>query len=234
MCRGIQALRDNPWFDGFPQVALEELARAGQVRRFKDKEYLVRRGEQPIGLGVILQGCVRSGSLSADGHEFTFSLLKPGALIWLISALDGQGTVNDAIAYGDTEIWVIPRAAYLRVLQHTPELYGYFVQMLCYRMRKAHSLVEELALVPLQQRLPRQLCTLACAESGGRTDMGEIILDVTQQDLAVLLGVTRPIVNRALKELELEGLIAVRYHKVVVRDFAALHARCQGKALFVL
>jgi len=232
--RGLQALRDNAWFRDFPAAALEALARAGHARRYGHGEYLARRGEAVPGMAVILDGGVRSTSLSADGHEFTFSLLKPGALVWLVSALDGGGTINDATAHGDTEVWIIPREAVLGLFDGYPALYAQFVRMLCYRMRKVHSVIEELTLVPVPQRLARQICTLAEAERRGRPIEGETTVDVTQQDLAVLLGVTRPIVNRALKKLEADGLVAARYHKVVVRDFPALHSRCANKELFSL
>lgn len=232
--RKVHALQDSAWFREFPVTAIEALSTAGHIRLLRDRECLLRQGDTSASIGLILRGGIRSGSLSADGHEFAFSLLKPGAIVGLVSALDGMGAVNNATAHGETEALVIPRDAFLDVLEKEPILYRRIVQMLCYRMRKAYCIIDELALVPLRQRLARQICTLVLAEHRGDSPTSEVVLDLTQNDLAVLLGATRPIVNRALKELEEEGLIAAGYRKLVVRDFPVLYSRCVQQKLFAL
>jgi CRP/FNR family cyclic AMP-dependent transcriptional regulator len=232
--RKVQALQDSAWFRDFPSNAIEALASAGTIRLLNDRECLLREGDVSAGIGLILRGGIRSGSLSVDGHEFAFSLLKPGAIVGLVSALDGLGAVNNATAHGETEALVIPRSALIEVLDTEPLLYRHVVKMLCYRMRKAYCTIDELALVPLRQRLARQICTLVEAEHGGESPRGEVVLDITQGDLAILLGATRPIVNRALKELEGEGLIAAGYRKLIVKDFSVLYSRCVQQKLFAL
>jgi CRP/FNR family cyclic AMP-dependent transcriptional regulator len=232
--RKIQALKTSAWFGDFPSGALETLADAGVIRVLRDRECLFRAGAKSTGIALILRGGIRSGSLSADGHEFAFSLLKPGAIVGLVAALDGLGSVNNATAHGETEVLAIPREAILEVFDREPALYRHVIDMLCYRMRKAYYTLDELALVPLRQRLARQICTLVLAEHAGKGPDGEVSLDLTQNDLATLLGATRPIVNRAIKELEDEGLITAGYRKLVVRDFQALYSRCVQQKLFAL
>jgi CRP/FNR family cyclic AMP-dependent transcriptional regulator len=234
MDRRVQALQESAWFKEFPPTAIVELAAAGTVQHLADKQSLYRQGEPSAGITLILSGGIRSGSTSMDGHEFTFSLLKPGAIVGLVSCMDGLGMVNNAIAHGETDVLNIPRDALMHLLKRDPALYGHFVYMLCYRMRKAFSMVDELALVSMRQRLARQICTLVFAEHEQETIAGEIELAITQNDLAVMLGVTRAIVNRLLKEFEDEGLVVPRYRKLLVRDFATLHARCAGQRLFSL
>ncbi len=232
--RKIQAFKASAWFGNFPPEAVEALADAGVIRLLRDRECLFRAGDLSAGIALILRGGIRSGSLSADGHEFAFSLLKPGAIVGLVAALDGLGSVNNATAHGETEVLAIPRQAFLQVFEREPALYRHVVDMLCYRMRKAYYTLDEMALVPLRQRLARQICTLVLAQHGGTSPDGEVSLDLTQNDLATLLGATRPIVNRAIKELEDEGLIAAGYRKLVVRDFPVLYSRCVQQKLFAL
>lgn len=230
--RHVKALLQCAWFTEFPPAAIAELAAHAQIVTLSDKEFLYRQGEPSQGIALILSGGICSNSITLDGREFTFSLLKPGAIVGLTASLDGRGMVNNAIAHGKAEVLKIPREALMALLQRTPALYSHFVQMLCYRLRKAFSIVDELVLVPVRQRLPWYICTLVFAEHGPDVREGEIELSITQYDLAGLLGVTRAVVNKVLKELEDDGLIATRYHKLVVRDFAGLHLLCARQQLF--
>ncbi|HVL57086.1 MAG TPA: Crp/Fnr family transcriptional regulator [Burkholderiaceae bacterium] len=227
----LKALRATRWFAELPEDALQELAQISRFRRMKDGQLLVHRGAQPDGLAIILEGEIRSRSFSLDGHEIVFSMLRAGTVWGLVAVLDGLGAVHDATAHGDTHVLIVPRLGFLRILGQRPELYRHFVPMLCYRLRKAYTAVNELALAPVRQRLARQLCALAVSDE---REQPARALSLTQSDLAVLLGVTRPSVNRALKEFEREGLIELGYARVTVRDFAALHRVCADPQLFAL
>ncbi len=228
----LAILKGNAWFKGLPADALNALARIARHRRFVKGELIAARGVPPEGLAVVIRGAIRSATLTADGHEVVFSLIQPGYVWGLVAAIDGLGSVHDTRAHGRTEVLLVPRAAFLEVLDARPQLYGHFARLLCYRLRKAYSAVDEFALVPLRQRLARQLCTLALAAPGGHRDGDGASLRLTQSEIAGMLSAARPSVNRELKRLQAEGLVELGYRGVTVRQFSKLRDLCAGQSLF--
>src|SRR3546814_13559323 len=78
--------------------------------------------------------------------------------LWGVAAvLDGGGMLRDSRAYQETDILLLPRVAFMEVLENEPGLYRHFVKLLCGRIRTAHATIDELALRSLTQRLPRLL-----------------------------------------------------------------------------
>lgn len=230
----LATLKGNAWFKDLPAGALEDFARVSRYRRFLNGELVAARGMPPEGLAVVIRGAIRSATLTADGHEVVFSLIQPGYVWGLVAAIDGLGSVHDTRAHRRTDVLLVPRAAFLEVLDSRPELYGHFARLLCYRLRKAYTAVDEFALVPLRQRLARQLCTLALAApgntSGGQCAVGDgASLRLTQSEIAVMLSAARPSVNRELKRMQDEGLVKLGYRGVTVRQFARLRDLCANQ-----
>lgn len=228
----LQALRTNKWLAMLPEDALAELAAAGRLRHYSDGEEIVGRNKQPDGLALVMRGAIRSSNFSEDGREIAFSLVQAGGLWGVVPVLDGAGSVHDTCASGRTELFVIPTRAVRDLLGRRPELHKVAVEMLCYRLRKAYSAVDELALATLRQRLARQLCTLAV--DAGEEPGQKRRIAVTQDELGILVGATRPSINRELAKLEREGLVKRQYGGVTVLDYEQLNDLCATRRIFDL
>jgi len=224
----LSVLQGNDWFRDLPPAALQALARASRHRRFLTGELIAARGVPAEGMAIVLRGAIRSATLSADGREVVFSLVQPGYVWGLVAAIDGLGAVHDTRAHRRTEVLLVPKGAFLEVLDAHPKLYAHFARLLCYRLRKAYSAVDEFALVPLRQRLARQLCTLALASPDGE----HASLRLTQAEIAEMLSAARPSVNRELKRMQEEGLVSLEYRGVTVKQFARLRDLCAHQGLF--
>ncbi len=227
----LAILKGNAWFKDLPAGALEEFARISRFRRYLNGELIAARGVPPEGLLVVIRGAIRSATLAADGHEVVFSLIQPGYVWGLVAAIDGLGSVHDTQAHRRTDVLLVPRSAFLEILDASPELYGHFARLLCTRLRKAYTAVDEFALVPLRQRLARQLCTLAATAPGGLPEGDGATLRLTQSEIAVMLSAARPSVNRELKRLQEEGLVELGYRGVTIRQFAQLRDICANQGL---
>jgi len=230
-----RALESNQWFGPLPSEAREAFAQASSVRTYASGELIAVRGTSPEGVALVLRGAIRDATLTSDGREIVYSLVQRGSVWGLVAALDGLGAVHDTRAHRRTEVVLIPRSRFLQVLDADPALYRHFAQILCYRLRKAYSAVDEFALVPLRQRLARQLCTLAVAEAGAeanRDDASGARLRLTQSEIAVMLGAARPSVNRELKRMQDEGLLELGYRGLTVRQYARLRDLCETRGIF--
>ena len=223
-----EILRHSDLFAGMPDDVLRKFGSASILRRYAHRELIVARGLQAEGLGVVLKGAVRMASLNAEGREVVYSVVQAGKVWGIIAAIDGRGATHDTRAIGATEMLVLPRTAFLSTLSEHPALWAEFARMLCYRLRKAHGMVDEFALVTLRKRLARQLCMLASAGLGDE----EARLPFTQEELGVMLGASRPAVNRELRRLEKEGLVTLSYGGVTVSQFQRLLEVCENRELY--
>ncbi len=233
--RDLQAraaiLRESGAFTGVPEDALQKFAAACRLRRYASGQLIVARGLPPEGLAVVLSGAIRMASLNAEGREVVYSMVQPGKVWGIVAALDGLGATHETRAAGATELLVLPRVSLLKILDAQPALYAVFALALCHRLRKAHGMVDEFALVPLRQRLARQLCTLATAGIGSR-EAGAVRVPFTQAEIGGMLSASRPTVNRELRRLQREGLVELSYRGVRVRQFDRLLEICENKELY--
>lgn len=224
----VAFLRRSGAFPGLADEVLARFASACIVRRYAHGELIVARGLAPEGLGIVLRGAVRMASLNAEGREIVYSVVQPGKVWGIVAAIDGQGATHETRAFGATEMLLLPRSAFLSILDEHPALWSAFARMLCHRLRKAHGMVDEFALVTLRKRLARQLCALASAGLGDE----HANVPFTQEELGVMLGASRPAVNRELRRLEKEGLVELAYRSVTVREFGRLLEICENKELY--
>ncbi len=214
----LAELQRNRWLGGLPRTVLVEFAATAQVRRLTHGELFASRGSVAPGLGVILKGGVSASSFSDQGHEFALSMLEFGDLWGLAAVLDGKGMLRDSRAYGDTEMLILPRAEFMVALDRHPVLARAVIDLLCGRIRTAHSIIDDLALRSLRQRLARLLCALSSARVG-EAPCGVV---QTQDALAALLGVSRHAVNRELKVMESAGLVRLGYGTLTLTDPSTL------------
>ncbi|WP_372863879.1 Crp/Fnr family transcriptional regulator [Spongiibacter sp.] len=219
-------LQGNPLMVGLPAEALDALLAKCRLRRLVDGEYLYRQHEAGEAMYGVLEGRIRLSNSSRDGRELLVMLVERGDWIGEVSLFDGEPRSHDAYAVGDSLLLMISRADLDSLLEAQPQLYRYFLPMLCRKLRLALSYVEVAALYPLSARLALRLLDLQAHYSAGD---GEVM--VPQEDLAKMLAVSRQAVSRELKRLEKAGVIALAYGKVCVLDSDALRREAEGGAV---
>jgi CRP/FNR family transcriptional regulator, cyclic AMP receptor protein len=164
----------------------------------------VRRGQLAIVIGT------------ADGRHMTLATLGSGDVFGEIALLDGQPRTADAVATEACDLFMVRRRDFLALLAANPDIALAVIEMLCARLRSANERMEEAVLMPLDVRLARRL--VALADDFGAT------LDVSQEQLAEMVGSTRESINRQLQVWRREGIIQLGRSRVTVLDLAKLKA----------
>ena len=218
-----EILATNPLLSGLPVDVVEELMAVSVVKQFADGECVYAQGQEGDGLFGVVQGRIRLSNSSREGKELLVMLVEPGDWIGEVSLLDGLPRSLDAYAMGECAALFLPRARFDALLKAKPELYQYFIPMLCRKLRLALSYVEGVALFPLPARLAQRLLELV-AFYGVSDDKPGTLIDVhlPQEDIAKMLGVSRQAISRELKRCESEGIIQLAYGQLRVMDEAAL------------
>jgi CRP/FNR family cyclic AMP-dependent transcriptional regulator len=195
------------------QTALFDVAHR---RKLAQGDSLFLKGSMPDALFGVVQGTLRVSVTGASGREAVIAVLKPGHWFGEVSLLVGQERVYDTFATEPTEMAVVAAWDFHRLIASDFDIHLAFSRLVCVRLRQALRWIDDTILMPLPARLAHRI--LALAEHGA-TDTGKAgHIDVSQEDLSMMLGVSRQSVNRQLKMWEDEGILRVEYKRIVLLD----------------
>ena len=175
---------------------------------FNAGQAIFSRGDEGRELYLVLSGRVRLSVLTAEGRELSFAHAGEGDIFGEIAMLDGSPRTADATAVKKTQAMSLSRPALDRVVEGSPALAHSIISFLCRRLREADIQLEGVALHRIEVRLARYLAGLAQQVAPDR-DEGHVDVEigVSQGELALLLGASRPKVNGALTMLEDQGIV---------------------------
>lgn len=201
-------LGNSQIFGALDNVARKAVAAELRPVTFAAGHLIFARGDQGQELYVVLSGRVRLSVLSIDGRELTFNHAGAGEIFGEIAMLDGKARTADATAVEETRAMLLGRAALDGLMAAIPELAQSVIAFVCSRLREADLQLEGVALYRIDVRLARFLVGLAQQaqpeQEGGRI---AINLGMSQGELSLLLGASRPKVNGAMKMLEDQGIV---------------------------
>jgi CRP-like cAMP-binding protein len=225
------ALASSIHFRDLARDDLDRLAELGRVRRLRDGESAGRAGERRREIWIVLSGSMRMSSVTTAGREFVYAMLGPGGFYGIGSVLSEVVTTVDAYAAGPTSLIVMDGLALAALLDRRPWLWRHVVKLLHRRLTLAMTVVRDISVAPLEQRIARRL--LGQAMSGGSDVSGDLTIElrVTQSDLGRMLGASRSKVNGELKRLEQHGLLRIGYRTITLADCARLR-RIAGPDVF--
>ena len=208
----------NPLFAGLGAEAIGSLARLCQTRRLPAGQTLFVKGDPGDALYGVRRGQIRIETGTSAGERLTIEVFGAGDLFGEIAVLDGRPRTADAVAQEDAELFVLPRADFLKTLESDGRLAIRIIELLCARLRSTNERTEEMMFLPLSVRLARRLDTLV-------QDFGAEV-QITQDELAGLVGVTRESVNRQLQEWRASGIVTLGRGRILVdRERLAAEAR---------
>ncbi|RPE70662.1 Crp/Fnr family transcriptional regulator [Tibeticola sediminis] len=222
-----EAINSGRWFSSLSPSLRHDILRCAYVKRFKDNELIVARGDPPQEWSACARGAVRVSSTSLSGKQITLTYVEPGVWFGDVAIFDGDRRTHDAYAHGDTTLLCVSRSDFKKILATHVELYEALVRLQARRIRQLYGLVEDLNTLPLRARLAKQLLHLVrsygvpCLSQAHETRIG---LQLAQEELAQLLGASRQRVNQELKAMEREGAIRIEPGGLVVRNREMLMA----------
>jgi CRP/FNR family transcriptional regulator, cyclic AMP receptor protein len=188
----------------------DRTAIAGRMRRvqFEPDQMIFSRGDPGRELFLVLEGRIRLSVLSSEGRELSFDLAGPGHVFGEIAALDGGARTAGATAITRVLAMTLPREVILELIERNPKLATAAIRFLCLRLRETDQRLEAIALHRIEVRLARLLLS-ALKLQGVTPKDGEakITLGMSQSELGLLIGASRPKVNIALTVLEDMGAL---------------------------
>jgi CRP/FNR family cyclic AMP-dependent transcriptional regulator len=191
---------------------------------FRRDTIIFHRDQVGDALYLVESGRVRIFLQTERGEKYTLDLLGPGDFFGEMALLDGLPRSASAETVEDSVLYTLTRADFQRELISTPDLAIALLAHLSARVRRLIEYAESLAFLDVYGRLAHVL--LDMAERHGHQKDGLVInLNMTQVELAQMIGATRERINRALAAFKAQGLIQMRGRKIVIKDAQRLRDR---------
>ena len=221
----LDALAAIPFFAGLDRDALSRLAGSMRSRRFRRGEVIFHLGDPGDALFVIMSGDVKISLPSETGEEAFLATIGAGHVFGELALLDGAPRSASATALTPTETVVLPRDRFLELIATEAGVRDALLASIAGELRRLTTHVEELHFLDITGRLAARLVRLA-QDGGTRLADGGIRLrkNLTQGDLAAMVGCTRQSVNKLLGQFTDDGLIRLEREGIVVIDMDALMA----------
>ncbi|ASL46756.1 cAMP receptor protein [Burkholderia sp. AD24] len=215
-------LARSAWFRSAPADMQAQLIEAGRVERLVAGQRLFTRGDTDDGLYCVLDGLVRIGAASSAGKEALLAVIEPVNWFGEIALFDNRPRTHNAYAERDSVLFHVTRAVLAAMLERTPAYWHVFGLLLTQKLRLAFEAIEEAALLPAAQRVARRLLLMA----GGYGEPGALrrVLKVPQEDLAMMLALSRQTINQVLKQFETQGALKLGYAEIEIADVKKLGA----------
>ncbi|MBN1485669.1 MAG: Crp/Fnr family transcriptional regulator [Chloroflexia bacterium] len=205
-----------PIFAGMEEEELARIAADMQRKRCRAGENLFYQGDRGDALYIVESGLVRIYVLSEEGQEVSVVLCSRGDFFGELALLDEEPRSATAVAMEETTLWVLSRPAFFRHLRENYTLALNLMHVLSARVRRTTEEFKSMATLDVSQRIIRKLLELA-RWRGRHTDRGlRIRGQLTQQELASLVGSSRESTNRALRALERQGLIDMEQGRILL------------------
>ena len=202
------------WLTGHAPGLAEELLRHGRLVRFAAGQWAQAEGDAETGLFVVIAGAVQLYCQAPGDREVLVGHAEAGAAVGQTMRFGGGPRLVTAICVAPSLLLTVADAALERIGRTRPDIWRAVASPVYAPLRATVRMAAENAALPPRQRLAARLRMLA-RTGGGR---GPATLHIGQQALAEMIGVTRKTVNRCLAAFRREGLIAVFYGRIEVRD----------------
>ncbi|NOX89234.1 MAG: Crp/Fnr family transcriptional regulator [Calditrichaeota bacterium] len=215
----IQELRMIPLFSELDDKALEEIARMAVRQTYKKDNMVLIEEEIGSTMFIILSGRVKISRISDEGREVILSILVDGDFFGEMSILDGQTRSANAVTLEDTELLLIQRENFLRILHDYPQVSINLLKELAHRLRRSDEQIKSLSLQNAMGKVASTL--LRIADDSGIIKHGKVEISQLppQQDLANMAGTSRETISRVIKSLSQLGYVKKEGSKLIILDY---------------
>lgn len=190
-------------------------------------EILFREGELGDRMWVIASGKVKLGHSAPDGRENLLAVLGPGEIVGELSLYDPGPRTATATVLAPSSLLELEHPQLLALLDRHPQLSRQLLLSLAQRLRKTNNALADLVFSDVPGRVAKALLDLAGRFGRPVPDGLRVSHDLTQEELAQLVGASRETVNKSLAEFSSRGWIQLDGRAVVLLDVPRLERRAR-------
>lgn len=210
----VQTFEQVYLFQDLDAADLQQLAQRATLKRFPRHSVLVNEGDDTDSLYIIQSGKIKIYLSDDEGKELVLSILGPGDYFGEIALLDESPRSASAMALDECKVYVLGKSQFEAFLKQDTAICLRVMRGLTRRLRELTNNARDLALMDVYGRIVKTLYHLAVEEDGH-----QVIKDkFTHKDLAAMVGSSREMVSRILKELSRGGYITIEKDRLIINQ----------------
>jgi CRP-like cAMP-binding protein len=224
LARALRLLRQGTWFRGLPEALQVAFVQRSTVRSYRRRQQVTRAGLRVDGLYGVLEGrlaVVRP--VGAEGEDL-IHIGEPGFWIGEYSLLTGEAAVVGTVAATASQVLVLPRPEFDRLVAEEPRWYRAFATLALERYALMVRQLSDTRSLSPSERLRLRLADLVELRRAERAGRGPVVLRLSQEELARIVGVARQTLHPLLSALREEGLVEIGFRSLRVPDVERLYA----------
>lgn len=221
------ALRSAPLFRELDDEAAAALRDSMDEVRVTRGQVLFREGDAGDRVYVVIEGKVKLGRTAPDGRENLLAVLGPGQMFGELSLFDPGPRSATATAVTDSMLLGLGHEDLLPLLTGRPEVARGLLLQIAQRLRRSNEAMADLVFADVPGRVAKALLDLSQRFGTASRDGIRVSHDLTQEELAQLVGASRETVNKALADFVHRGWIRLEQRSVVLLDLDRLRRRAR-------
>ena len=214
-------------FQGVEPSAVAALTKQLQPVDFPRGHVIFHEGEPGDRLYIIMSGKVKVGRRSPDGRENLLTIMGPSDMFGELSIFDPGPRTSSATTVTEVRAVSMDRDALRAWIKDRPEIAEQLLRVLARRLRRTNNNLADLIFTDVPGRVAKQLLQLA--QRFGTQEGGALRVthDLTQEEIAQLVGASRETVNKALADFAQRGWLRHEGKSVLIADSERLARRAR-------
>lgn len=208
----IGILRNVPLFAVLNDNQLTTLAGVMSRKSAPKNRTILKAGDPTDSLFIVLAGRTKVQMADEDGKEVILNVLGPGDFFGEMGLLEDAPRAASVVTTEPSEFLSVTKDDFNALLKDNYEMAMVIMRGLVKRLREADRKIESLALLDVYGRVARVLLEFSTDVGGKKVIKSKL----PRQDIAKMIGASREMVSRVMKDLETEGYIEVLDDGVIV------------------
>jgi CRP/FNR family transcriptional regulator len=218
----VALLRRVPVFSGLSDEDLNAIAQVAVARRLEAGAIVFLEGDSGDACYVVRSGVARAIREHPDGRSITLAHFTAGDIFGELAMFDAQPRSATVDTIEPTEVIAIPGRDVQRLIRDYPEIAVKLITALAHRLRATNERLARQSFQTVQSRVAAVLSQMVQSAREGNPGESDVVVTLTQADLAKLAGSSRESASRFLATLERSGVISQGRGRVMIHDPQAL------------
>jgi CRP/FNR family transcriptional regulator len=194
-------------FDGLGPGDMSEITSAARALRKERGEFVYMPGDRAETVYVLRKGRIKLSVLSESGKEFAIDIFQPGDIFGEFAIVDEATRSNMAQALDDALMWVFGKRDFVRFLETRPKLAMNYIRLVGDRRRRMEKKLSDITTKDVAARVCELLHEISTSPAAPPAAADELLVPLTHQDVASLIGASRQTTTTVLNDLERRGII---------------------------
>ncbi|RZI86750.1 MAG: Crp/Fnr family transcriptional regulator [Rubrivivax sp.] len=214
-----KVLSRDVWFANLPEDMKTAVLSMAIIQNVKAGQRIFSRGDSTSGVYGLIEGAIMVMNEVEPGQDGALVHLAPPTWFGEVGLFDGLCRTHNVETVQDSTLLLLPLGPLSRLLDEHPAYWKHFALLLTQKLRLAFMALDELAKVPVETRLARRLVMMSI---GLTPDRIRDVIEVHQEQLAQMMGISRTAVNAILRDLRKKGILSLAYGRIRILDMDRL------------